>query len=1751
MGLVTLMTSTNYNSLGNDINIVGTFSADISSKLVDKYVSPPLLNYVEPYEYQGVEKTLFYTEVNTNIKAGERVFIINGTYDSAEKIKADKYKKGTDGYKVLFVDRCMIVLDIDYTGDFPNAGDTQANELISDYIRVYYLDSYDTFVTANKQLTSRGGYIGSRFDFHQNNIAFIDNDYPEINDGWTRTTGVTASPGFYVREPGYDPLFVYPFYDGKTWYSITDKLMSGSFSIASSDTNPKLGLRFFNNQKMMVMERDFTYKGQEFKAWNTYVYNSTTGEWTADVKQQSKTSGAIITRGNFREGNFSGTFNNGVFGSKAKKISWTGDGKWNGGTLFNTSWVSGSMFSRISLEQSYKTSIGRDRKPFQRLNTFNNGGYGFNYIIESEFEATSIYSAIVRNTRFGMTPSLPVVENYITGTDTTFEKTITNGLFESCEFSNTKLIGGAVKNSRSRNTMMTGVKHINSWSKDVVIEKSTIIADSIIKIDGYAEWSAAERRNSQTFGAEKSDALDFKVYKFYIGEADYFKLKSKDSFYIKGLKIANDSELLNFFDKKFTLGSWTEYVDDYNSTGGIIGDIGVDFFYKKGIKCAAFLTTQEENEWIYGSVRVEEAQSDGSKKNKGYITDTIIENPNPQYSIDIFVSTTDVYGRDVQGINFNSSTASVSSLDYLPLRDTAKKIDVTTAYIIDSNIESGIIDSSNWNSGFNIEYNRDLIITKNLNDVDVMYYDVIPDKINGLITVKTQGSFNDIEIVDRYSKFLEPDIKTGDILFISALDYYSKGKVIEFTISSTGSYYPNNSSIPTGMSYSNLADYTDGFGLLVEYVSDGQGITSFTISSPGLDYRVGDVLYLNLPGQGSRNSAGNGIDASITITKVDTTESVRLADSWKVLQYNPPTVVLQPLYGSELIKGLTDSGLFMSRAAKNRWYGFGRTKISSSMLKSGMFKRSHLKNNTIENDNYDATDKDFLNMEKVKSLVLSDIPFSDTGNYMSFATYHNSSIVGGTDTWNDGIIYKSVLNNLVFNKGIIKQSSWLNGTFNGGLLYKSNSYDANPTTGKELYNQDRILSHYKGGSTLGKGANDRYSWRKGIFNGGDFFKSDWEFGRFNGGNFYGSKWYDGIANGGIFGNETTATNDTVFYSGIVNNTTVNNARFVTDDTSKTGIKNSITWNNGTFNGGLFGSITNKLITQANVVKETWPTNYSTSIYKFSITTKTITVPLNIPKASSFITDITDINVRVDFSATPVLMVRNLEIRLVAPNGRKVVMKEVGYGEGNELKSTIFSSDKSQVEMRNGSSPYQGKFSMAYGTHFGFANGNDTDITSVVDMVHPTDHISGVWNLEIQSSTVIDLPLVEIDTINAKIGFSIEFIPKVLFTTTVENSAVWNDGTFNGGQFIDYGIWKSGKFNGGKFLSTYGWSISGHPLNYQPAETHSWQGGEFNGGEFGNSSTGANSTWFGGEFNDGTFNGRIWKSGVFRYGTFNGSGATAFGGWNLATVATGSYADNFVESFTTDFYGLWKNGTVTDAKDVYANNNQTNQLGNDQIRETNQTTETKYAVLNNILWVNGQFDNNVGYLNNSVWLNGQFKKGYFTDGSFNPYVNRKLSIPSINARKFNSDTEWIDGTFVSGDFYFSKWSRGTFISGTALGMWFVDGTSYYMNAYNVTWGGTASYPVWKNGNWYGSEFDYLGVITNPLHKDIIDNTHNRNIKLNNGTMYGNSTRLHIWNVFEDLSASPVSIFGISADAIQTAFDFVPIADTQIFYPPVIW
>ena len=101
-------------SLGGNIKLVGYDPIASINETVKRSFSPRLIKWVEPYEVKGILKTLFYTEVNSGLKVNDRVFIINGNYDSDILIDSNKYKKGRDGYKVIYVDNCRVVLDIDY-----------------------------------------------------------------------------------------------------------------------------------------------------------------------------------------------------------------------------------------------------------------------------------------------------------------------------------------------------------------------------------------------------------------------------------------------------------------------------------------------------------------------------------------------------------------------------------------------------------------------------------------------------------------------------------------------------------------------------------------------------------------------------------------------------------------------------------------------------------------------------------------------------------------------------------------------------------------------------------------------------------------------------------------------------------------------------------------------------------------------------------------------------------------------------------------------------------------------------------------------------------------------------------------------------------------------------------------------------------------------------------------------------------------------------------------------------------------------------------------------------------------------------------------------------------------------------------------------------------------------------------------------------------------------------------------------------
>tara|TARA_R110000772_G_scaffold20466_5_gene57000 strand:+ start:138944 stop:148690 length:9747 start_codon:yes stop_codon:yes gene_type:complete len=102
--------------------------------------SSPLVNYTEPYDIFGIDYTRFYTELNTELKKDDHVYILNGNYDNSTLINQNEYQKGTTGYKILFINKNSIVLDIPYRDEDPFNIDS-----FEDYTKVYLVDSLNKF----------------------------------------------------------------------------------------------------------------------------------------------------------------------------------------------------------------------------------------------------------------------------------------------------------------------------------------------------------------------------------------------------------------------------------------------------------------------------------------------------------------------------------------------------------------------------------------------------------------------------------------------------------------------------------------------------------------------------------------------------------------------------------------------------------------------------------------------------------------------------------------------------------------------------------------------------------------------------------------------------------------------------------------------------------------------------------------------------------------------------------------------------------------------------------------------------------------------------------------------------------------------------------------------------------------------------------------------------------------------------------------------------------------------------------------------------------------------------------------------------------------------------------------------------------------------------------------------------------------------------------------------------------------------
>ena len=1128
-------------------------STDAITSLIkssDKPFSPRLINWVEPYIIQGslsntegagLRYTLFYTEVNHNLKVGDRVFIINGNYDSDLLIKEDKYKKGRDGYKVLFVDRCQIVLDIEYTGVMP-----YESQSIDEFINLYYIRNEFDFKHASRSITTKNGYFDYKFNPYNNNIIYADSDYQSMQ-GWGENAGLTGSPGFYVKNGTY------------SWINITNDFIMGSFSVALT-----LGS---TASRVKVHNASFTYSigagFAEFEEKSIYKFDmaeepdgaaGTYSTWITDVRYEIP----IITKTNFRGGNFKGTWNTGLFGRSDKKVVWEGDTSiFNTGTILNAIWEKGKINALFTLRNSFITEFDRFGLPGQKSTGPNNNGKSYNFIIDSDIQNAVIANGTVINCSIGQTTTYSVVENFISSLSTQYSTSTNRAYFENCVFNGGSVNNAEIKKGRANNTFFNNVKVVNSSFKNSVFRYSNYLSDSIIKILDYDELSYSDV--SQISGATH------KIYKFYVSKKDWENLKLRDRFYIKDLGF-NDptlNKIINLFDNRFRISTWTDYVDDFIENT-IIPESPTYSYYKRGTEVAAFLSTPADNRYNFNTIA----------GTSSFYTSVIATSSKSGYSVDIVVSKYDKNSLTVNDLNFNrdSNWGSTSS-PTLP-QTLGNFVDVSKAYILDSDFESGLFVNSNWNAGYHINYNNDVNITKS--SYLGKFYNL--DIVTSSSTLIATTTFN-----LNYKEAGEDCLSPGNVVYLNSVDYYTVGQIYGFTIS-----FPGNNYFTNGTFSAISVGYGSGYGAVFDITTNVFGeIISANVVNAGFEYQVGDIItFENTNPTPPYDPLLN--DAYIQITSV-TGSLTRLPDSYLITQNFGNILYLKeivPSGTSSVLANLSPNGTFYTKDAQNRYGYIHKAKLEKSKIKNGLFKRAYFKNCLIQNDDFDTQDKDLINLAKAKSLLIYESIFNNNLNVLSKALYMNSFFVGGSDRYNNGIISNSIWNGGNFRDGVFRQGRWVNGIFEKGLFYDSKTFNKNSTINNLYYESENIRSYFKDGITSDTIYNNRLSWQSGTFSSGEIYRSDWENGYIKYSKFWDSNFYNGKIENSLIGDRSIVYDKTHILGGSISYATVENANLFADDYSFYGLSGSqIDWYNGIFEDGVFGC--EFLGTSQPIYRATW------------------------------------------------------------------------------------------------------------------------------------------------------------------------------------------------------------------------------------------------------------------------------------------------------------------------------------------------------------------------------------------------------------------------------------------------------------------------------------------------------------------------------------------------------------------------------------
>jgi transcriptional regulator with XRE-family HTH domain len=1772
-----LLTLSEIIQIGDRIKTVGLENFLSSDVVIDSNLSqiqPPskntgslssfILNTTRPFKIAGVEKTLFYTEISTDFKKGDFVFISGGNFDSKEYIKKRAFKSGIDGYRVLFVDNCRLVLDIDFNNTKP-----YNNLEIDKFVNLHYIKNRDELLQATRQFTTIGGNLSKKFSAGKNNFIYVDSRYIR-EAGWGEHSGIDEA-GFYI-------------FGTQSWIQITNEFINGDLSIVGSGPIHIIGGSFeytIDNGHKIYFTEDFAYEWKWIEEDDGLVNYYT---WAASVEYNRP----IVTKSNFVHGKFLGEFNSGLFGSYERRANWK-DATWNGGFLLNTSWESGKMGSKLIKDRFFVSDIDQDNNPYERIGIENNSGFGYNFIYKSELKNSNIENGNFYYSSIGDVLNSNPVFSEITDSEFLSDSTVLSGKFKNSIIKSSNVKNSEINNTEVLKSRVELSKSINSQFISSMLIDSVYLGNEDIKIINYDEWAIKE--------IPGGNLPSHKIYKFYISYSDFKKLRVGQTIYLKNIIIKDSSKHpIRFFDRKYKISTRYEFFDRFS---------GNDFI-KAGHEVGVFLSTPRDNDWKLNYIQSETVITE-ENQNKGYSVDialSILGN-NGIINYDPVTKEIPINGTDINK-NSEISISGKQDLGFDPglgFRGFANVIKIDkngkilvggsfTSYngqtanrIIRLNSDGSIDDTFNTGSGalsgfdgevYTIEIdNNDKILVGGL----FRGFNGTPS--SGMIRLNADGSVDkpfDFRIY-RVSGSPLPKIRAiaiGEDDSIIAVGWFNRYNI------GNESYY-----------------WDRGSGNIIKLNSDGSVDENFIETSKNPFASNSNGIRSGFSGFGEENVYDIKIDngnifvsgSFIEYDKINSGNPTPLNGIAKLdfngnlsTTFSAPSLTPQGIKHIKTIEFVNDNlliGGFNSQSGQTSAVIYSLDKstglINSTLptisnINSTFSEINKIKYSSAQNRVYIAGSFNSPSMEMVvlKGDLSIDETFTISNRFDSttrgidedefgriyvvgaFTTYNSApyrgivrinTLYSEPEYLGDNIdISKAYINTSDFQSGILENSIWISGdhiNYSNDTNFVDNSVKDGTYSILAITQSSQLLVSTNHISSTRETAEDYFSPGDVVFlNGIDWTLDDGssirlpdsyviesvEFGKEIRMREIGTQILTSITqSGSTFSTigaqnrynyiHSAKINNSKIYSGFfrrpyIKNTLIDNENLDVSDKNFSKIEQlrHLIISDSIFTDG--GNSLNRAL-------------YMNSHFLGGSDYFEGGIVWNSVWNGQIFNDGLFRNSRwVDGIFENGLFYDNDTFKRIVSNILPFYYNErqLSYYKDGLTTATQSNDRYSWISGTfSGGDFFKSVWESGYltGGRFFYSQFYSGTMSGgfIGDLSVKLDDTK-VYNAVIEFTTVINALLTSTENYSGNQSH-IEWIDGIfqggIFETSGDNTAVWKNGLFNNGTFDSMVIWENGQFNGGKFISTFGWTMSGSAIQTD----YTWHNGLFNGGEFGNSELSANSTWFTGQFNGGKFMGRVWNRGSFVNGEFIGSSNIPANGKvtpinsNASRIVDTYGPEIFIPTYTEgivedigSYYGLWRDGFFTNNLDLLVDKN----IGLDV-----------NAVFRDALWMSGTFSHSSGQFRNSVWLTGCFDGGEFVNSSFNPYVERSEYVldDGIWTREVNNDgswtysfdltdnTIWKKGTLKNSDFFISKWMDGLFDFGDAWGMIWENGVSNYMNAFNIHW----KSGLWKNGNWNGSYMEWAGLSMSDIESDFNKTILNR---IADSTL---TQSLHVWNLFD--------------------------------------